>query len=83
MLDNREINAPKPNKKIEPILKLNRIKYVKVSGKILEQTKEKLDKYIEFAGVQMNETVTSGDCLEHALNMLFARDSGFKKWLKK
>jgi len=30
----------------------------------------------------MKTEVTSGDCLEHGLKLLFDRDAGFKEWLK-
>lgn len=82
MIENNEFNPAKPAKKAKPILKIYRLNYVKVSGKILESTKDKLDKYIEYASENMDTAITSGDCLEHALSMLFTRDSGFKKWLK-
>lgn len=70
---------PKTN---APILQLNRLNYVKIGGKVLDSTSAKLDKYIAYASQEMNTEITSGDCLEHALKLLFDRDSGFKTWLK-
>ncbi len=65
-----------------PILRLNRISYVKVSGKVLDTTAAKLDKYIEYATEKIKTEINSGDCLEHGLQLLFDRDAGFKNWLK-
>ncbi len=65
-----------------PILQLNRLNYVKIGGRVLDSTGEKLDKYIRYASERMNTEVTSGDCLEHGLKLLFDRDTGFKDWLK-
>jgi hypothetical protein len=65
-----------------PILQLNRLNYVKIGGKVLDSTEKKLDKYIKYASERMNTEVTSGDCLEHGLKLLFDRDAGFKEWLK-
>lgn len=80
-----ETNAPKENAKHErvaPILQLNRLNYVKIGGRVLDSTGEKLDKYIKYASERMKTEVTSGDCLEHGLKLLFDRDQGFKDWLK-
>ena len=81
-----ETNGIKENEKRErgaPILQLNRLNYVKIGGRVLDSTGEKLDKYIRYASEQMKTEVTSGDCLEHGLKLLFDRDTGFKDWLKK
>ena len=66
----------------QPILRLNRISYVKVSGKVLDSTAAKLDKYIEYATEKIKTEINSGDVLEHGLQLLFDRDAGFKNWLK-
>ncbi len=65
-----------------PILQLNRLNYIKIGGRVLDSTGEKLDKYIKYASERMKTEVTSGDCLEHGLKLLFDRDQGFKEWLK-
>lgn len=65
-----------------PILQLNRTNYVRIQGRVLDSTGEKLDKYIRYASERMNTEVTSGDCLEYGLKLLFDRDAGFKEWLK-
>ena len=65
-----------------PILQLNRLNYIKIGGRVLDSTGEKLDKYIRYASERMKTEVTSGDCLEHGLKLLFDRDAGFKEWLK-
>ena len=66
-----------------PILQLNRLSYAKINGKILESTNAKLEKYLVYATERMKTEITSGDCLEHGLKLLFDRDNGFKDWLKK
>ena len=65
-----------------PILQLYRLNYIKVSGKILDTTDVKLNKYIQFASQHMSTEITASDVIEHALKMLFDRDGGFKNWLK-
>jgi len=65
-----------------PILQLYRQNYVKVSGKILDTTEKKLNEYIRFATGRMKTEITSGDVIEHALKLLFERDSSFRNWLK-
>ncbi len=82
MTEINETNIPAKPKTAAPILLLNRLNYVKIGGKVLDTTSAKLDKYIAYASAQMNTEITSGDCLEHALKLLFDRDSGFKIWLK-
>ena len=73
----------KPGSRSEaPILQLSRLNYVKVSGKILDTTNEKLKHYIEFASGYMKTEITDGDIIEHALKLLFERDAGFKNWLR-
>ena len=66
-----------------PILQLNRLNYVKASGKILDSTNAKLEQYIRFATERMKTEITSGDVIEHGLKLLFERDTGFKEWLKR
>ncbi len=66
-----------------PILQLNRLNYAKINGKILETTNNKLEKYIRYATERMKTEISSGDCIEHGLKLLFDRDTGFKDWLKK
>lgn len=81
-----ETNEIKPNEKMKigmPILQLTRLIYVKISGKILETTNEKLEKYIAYASERMKTEISVGDVIEHALKLLFERDTGFKDWLKK
>ena len=80
-----ETNGTKESVKLKtdtPILQLNRLNHVKIGGRVLDSTGEKLDKYIKYASERMNTEVTSGDCLEHGLKLLFDRDAGFKEWLK-
>lgn len=80
-----ETNGTKENVKPKtdaPILQLNRLNYVKIGGRVLDSTEKKLDKYIKYASERMKTEVTSGDCLEHGLKLLFDRDAGFKEWLK-
>lgn len=82
MNEQTEKNVTTKPKTNTPILQLNRLNYVKIGGKVLDSTSAKLDKYIAYASQEMNTEITSGDCLEHALKLLFDRDSGFKTWLK-
>lgn len=77
-----EINVNKQPKRAVPILQLNRQNFVKIGGKVLDSTSEKLDKYIAFASERMDTKITSGDVIEHGLKLLFDRDRGFKTWLK-
>lgn len=77
-----ESNTTKQSKPPAPILQLNRVNYVKVGGKVLDTTGEKLEKYVAFATERMNTEITSGDVIEHGLKLLFDRDRGFKAWLK-
>lgn len=82
MNEGHEINVNQKPKRPAPILQLNRQNFVKISGKVLDSTSEKLDKYIAFASEEMNTKITSGDVIEHGLKLLFDRDRGFKTWLK-
>ncbi len=82
MTEINETNIHAQPKTAAPILQLNRLNHVKIGGKVLDTTSAKLDKYILYATEKMNTEITSGDCLEHALKLLFDRDSGFKIWLK-
>lgn len=65
-----------------PILQLNRLNYVKTSGRILESTHAKLEQYIAYATDRLATEVTSGDVIEHGLKLLFDRDAGFRDWLR-
>lgn len=82
MSELNEIKTTKETKNEMPILQLIRLVYVKISGKILESTNVKLEKYIAYASQKMNTQITAGDVIEHALKLLFDRDTGFKEWLK-
>lgn len=68
--------------KTEPILQLYRQTYVKVSGKIIDTTGQKLNEYLRFASERMSQEIAAGDVIEHALKLLFDRDPAFKNWLK-
>ncbi len=72
----------KPSTK-QPMLKINRLNYIRINAKILEATDQKLKEYLRFAGEQMKAEVTNDDVIEYALNLLFDRDSAFKSWLKR
>lgn len=82
MSETNGINETAKPKTDAPILQLNRLNYVKIGGRVLDSTEKKLDKYIKYASERMKTEVTSGDCLEHGLKLLFDRDQGFKEWLK-
>lgn len=64
------------------MLRINRLNYVRINAKILDSTDQKLKRYLQFSGDQMNTKVTNDDVIEYALNLLFERDSAFKSWLK-
>ena len=83
MSELNETNTTTGTKSEMPILQLNRLSYAKINGKILETTNTRLEKYIRYATERMKTEITSGDCLEHGLKLLFDRDNGFKDWLKK
>lgn len=65
-----------------PILQLYRQNYVKVSGKILDTTETRLKEYIQYATDKMATDISIDDVFEHALQMFFDRDAGFRAWLK-
>jgi hypothetical protein len=83
MSENVEKSTPRNSGNEQPILQLYRLNYKKIGGKILDTTDAKLNKYLQFASKHMNTEITAGDVIEHALKMLFDRDTGFKNWLKK
>lgn len=64
------------------MLQINRLNYVKINAKILDATDQKLKRYLQFSGEQMNTKVTNDDVVEYALNLLFERDGAFKSWSK-
>ena len=64
------------------MLQINRLNYVRINAKILDSTDQKLKRYLQFSGEQMNTKVTTDDVIEYALNLLFERDSAFKSWSK-
>jgi len=64
------------------MLQINRLNFVRIQAKILDSTDQKLKKYLQFSGEQMNTKVTNDDVIEYALNLLFDRDSAFKSWRK-
>lgn len=69
--------------KTEPMLQLYRQTYVKVSGKILDTTEQKLNEYLRFASERTDQEIATGDVIEQALKLLFDRDLAFlKNWLK-
>lgn len=78
-----ETNPSAKPKQVRPMLQINRLNYVKINAKILDATDQKLKKYLQFSGEQMNTKVTTDDVIEYALNLLFERDSAFKSWSKK
>ncbi len=82
MTEKQETETNEKTKTNEPILQLKRLNYVKIGGKILDSTNAKLDKYISYATERMKTEITSGDVIEHGLNLVFDRDAGFKEWLK-
>ncbi len=84
-----ENSRSEPNKtmaidsKTEPILELYRQTYVKVSGKILDTTEQKLNEHLRFPSERMGQEIATGDVIEQALKLLFDRDPAFlKNWLK-
>ena len=82
MTEKQETETKEKTKMNAPILQLKRLNYVKVGGRILDSTNAKLDKYISYATESMKTEITSGDVIEHGLNLVFDRDAGFKEWLK-
>lgn len=73
--------SAKPNKD-RPMLQINRLNYVRINAKVLDTTDQKLKKYLQFSGEQMNTKITNDDVIEYALNLLFDRDGAFKSWNK-
>lgn len=82
MSEKTETNNGTKTKTDAPILQLTRLNYVKISGKVLDTTNAKLNKYIAYATERMNTEITAGDVIEYGLKLLFDRDTGFKDWLK-
>ena len=82
MNEKNEINVTEKPKTKRTDLATKPLKLCQNRRQGLDSTGEKLDKYIAYASRAMNTEITSGDCLEHALKLLFDRDSGFKAWLK-
>ncbi len=72
----------KPNQE-QPLLQINRLNYIRINAKILDATDQKLKKYLQFAGDQMDTEITNDDVIEYALNLLFDRDGAFKIWNKR
>jgi len=83
MSENTDNATTRSSETEQPILQLYRLNYKKIGGKILDTTDAKLNKYLQFASQHMDTEITAGDVIEHALKMLFDRDTGFKNWLKK
>lgn len=67
----------------QPMIQINRLNHVRISARILDSTELKLKQYLQFASEQMDTEVTNDDVVDYALNMLFARDSAFRSWLKR
>lgn len=65
------------------MLQITRLNHVKINARILDSTDEKLEKYLQFATLQMDTKITNDDVVEYALNLLFERDSAFRGWLKR
>ncbi len=77
-----ETNPSAKFRQKRPMLRINRLNYVRINAKILDSTDQKLKRYLQFSGEQMNTKVTTDDVIEYALNLLFERDSAFKSWSK-
>ncbi|MBS1769650.1 MAG: hypothetical protein JSS77_08300 [Acidobacteria bacterium] len=77
-----ETNSSVKQKQEQPMLQINRLNYIRINAKILDSTDQKLKRYLQFSGEQMNTKVTTDDVIEYALNLLFERDSAFKSWSK-
>jgi len=77
-----ETNPSAKFRQERPMLRINRLNYVRINAKILDSTDQKLKRYLQFSGEQMNTKVTTDDVIEYALNLLFERDSAFKSWSK-
>jgi len=82
MNEQRSITPTSKQNSDRPILQINRLTFVKLSTRILEDTDRKLKQYLNFATVSMDTEITNDDVVEYALNHLFERDPAFKSWLK-
>lgn len=81
---NDQLNITSKSKETaeRPLLQINRLTYVKLNTRVLDETEQKLKQYLHFATVNMNTEITNDDVVEYALNHLFERDPAFKSWLK-
>lgn len=77
-----ETNLSAKAKHLRPLLQINRLNYVRINAKVLDTTDQKLKKYLQFSGEQLDTKVTNDDIIEYALNLLFERDTAFRSWLK-
>ena len=77
-----ENNATARRTSGQPMLQINRLNHVRINAKILDETDQKLKKYLQFASQKMDTEITNDDVVEYALNLLFDRDPAFKSWLK-
>ena len=82
MTTSSETKPSTKTNKDRPMLQINRLNYVRINAKVLDTTDQKLKKYLQFSGEQMNTKVTNDDVIEYALNLLFDRDGAFKTWNK-
>ena len=82
MNDQRNITPNTKQNSERPLLQINRLTYVKLNTRVLEETRQKLSQYLKFASVGMNTEITNDDVVDYALNHLFERDPAFKSWLK-
>ena len=82
MDDQRNITPNTKQNSERPLLQINRLTYVKLNTRVLEETQQKLHQYLRFASVGMNTEITNDDVVDYALNHLFERDPAFKSWLK-
>ena len=83
MTTTSETNPSAARRSERPMLQINRLNHVRFNAKILDATDQKLKKYLQFAGQQMDTKITNDDVVEYALNLLFDRDTAFRSWLKK
>ena len=77
-----ETKLPARSDHEQPMLQINRLNYIRINAKILDATDQKLKRYLQFAGGQMDAKITNDDVIEYALNLLFDRDAAFKSWNK-
>lgn len=82
MNEQRSITPSSKQNSDKPILQINRLTFVKLTTRILEDTDRKLKQYLNFATISMDTEITNDDVVEYALNHLFERDPAFKSWLK-